>query len=58
MLFTTIVVIYGTIDITIDTGQDMLGRIPCNRTVKQVPGGVICIIGVASGGVLVVWSHR
>ena len=31
---------------------------PCNRDARAVPGGVICIDGLASEGVLVVWSRR
>ena len=34
------------------------GRIPCNGAVKRVPGGVVCVEGLASEGVLVIWSHR
>ena len=30
----------------------------CNGAVKVVPGGVVRIGGLASEGVLVVWSHR
>ena len=30
----------------------------CNRAVKRVPRGIVCIGGLASEGVLVVWSCR
>ena len=30
----------------------------CNGAAKRVPGGVVCIGGLASEGVLVVWYRR
>ena len=56
----TIVLSHSNIDITVhvDVGWAVLGRIPCNGVVKQVPGGVVRIGGMASEGVSFIWSLR
>ena len=59
LLFVTIVVPCGTIDIAvyIDLVWAVLGRIPCNRDVKQVPRGVISTLLLASEDIRVIWFH-
>ena len=59
LLFVTIVVPCGTIYIAVDIDLvwAVLGRIPCNRDVKEVPRGVICTGVLASEDIRVIWFH-
>ena len=45
-----------TIDVDIDCSVSV--RIPCNGAVKRVPGGVVCIGGLASEGVWAILCRR
>ena len=52
-MFATIVVPRRAVDVTVDVdvGWSILGSIPCNRAVKQVPGGVNFTSGLVSEGI-------
>ena len=60
LLFVIIMVPHGIIVVTVEVEVcwAVLIRIPCNRAVQRVPGGVFCTGGLASEGVRVIWYHR
>ena len=54
-LFVTIVMQRRTV--YVDVVQSVPGRIPCNRSVKRVPGGVVCTGILVSEGDQLIWSR-
>ena len=50
----------GTVDLdlSLDICWAVLGRITCNKSKQQVPGGVVCNNRLASDIVRVIWYHR